>query len=195
MDVDKEMLDTMGGREEHVQPVCEIQDERPILDTRIHKALTYVLRATVHYDPPAWAAVDGNVDIYEADQWDDPNQREASLMWDGQGLSEIYWRKVREYQRITATVSYTRGPHGVWLELPPMGVDMAKYHVTCRHHEWAPEIGNSVCSPTRAGDDLGGNAEGYDDTAPRDIQAERPGSGGASPPGSPVCAACPPSGH
>ena len=101
LDVDKEMLDTMG------EPVCEVQDERPIMATQIHKALTYLLWATVHYDPPAWAAVDGNVDIYEADQWEDLNQKEASIMWDGQGLPEAYWHKIQGYQRITATVSYT----------------------------------------------------------------------------------------
>ena len=158
LDVDKEMLETLGGREEQIQPACQLSDTSLIMDTRIYKALTYLLQATTHYDPPEWVAVDGNVDVYEAGQWDDPRQMEPSVVWDAQGLEDEYWECAKTHHRITATISYSKGPHGLWLVLPPVNEESARYYAKCLHHECpGPKIMEYARKRTGVRRNTGGN--------------------------------------
>ena len=59
MEVDEDLLDSLGSLAADLPRICALDPRGPpILDVRLHKALTYFLEIRTHYGALPWAGVD-----------------------------------------------------------------------------------------------------------------------------------------
>ena len=72
-EVGEDLLDSLGAVAANLPRICALDTGGPpILDVRLHKALTYFLEIRTHYSAPLWAGVDRDVEGVDLHAWDEP---------------------------------------------------------------------------------------------------------------------------
>ena len=72
-EVGEDLLDSLGAVAANLPRICALDaGGPPILDIRLHKALTYFLEIRTHYGAPLWAGVDRDVEGVDLHAWDEP---------------------------------------------------------------------------------------------------------------------------
>ena len=71
-EIDEDLYRSLGDLTASLPRVCALGwGSPPILDVRLHKALTYFLEAKTHYGAPLWAGVDPGFEGASLDLWDE----------------------------------------------------------------------------------------------------------------------------
>ena len=70
--VNEDLLDSPGALAADLPRICALDPRGPpILDVRLHKALTYFLEIRPHYGAPLWAGVDRGAEGVDLEAWDE----------------------------------------------------------------------------------------------------------------------------
>ena len=71
-EVNEDLLDSLGAVAANLPRICALDPgSPPILDVRLHKALTYFLESRTHYGAPLWTGVGRDAEGVDLDAWDE----------------------------------------------------------------------------------------------------------------------------
>ena len=90
-EADEDLLDSLGAIAADLPRICA-RDPRgpPILDIRLHKALTYFLEIQTHYGAPLWAGVDRGAEGVDLEAWDEAGDLPCAVWLPGEAPDHSY---------------------------------------------------------------------------------------------------------
>ena len=135
-EVGEDLLDSLGAVAANLPRICALDaGGPPILDVRLHKALTYFLEIRTHYGAPLWVGFDRDVEGVDLDAWDEPGDLPCAVWLPGEAPDHSYRRRISVMPRGTLTISHVEGPTGLWVALKLPAVKRSKYPFRCKDHE------------------------------------------------------------
>ena len=117
LQVDKEYLDNRPATSPLCVPMCHTGNKGPYLNLRVYRSLVYFYQVQSQCNAGPYTSFWTGVRD-EAAAMRYIRRTCATIVWLTGPPDPAYWEHAAELSETTVTIASTRGPHGIWVDIP-----------------------------------------------------------------------------